>query len=160
MIGHLSEPGWYSIQPVVQQHEDSERTEFSLPGVAGPQDAPATHPHKRSDFSRILDSLFLLLSMSLSHQPTLRRANLAELWGFWCGMLEADPFFFLFLHLWPPCRICSSQARGSDPSHSFNLCHSWGNTRSLTHSPGPGIEVRSQHSEIPAILEFLSWCSG
>lgn len=96
MIGHLSEPGWYSIQPVVQQHEDSERTEFSLPGVAGPQDAPATHPHKRSDFSWILDSLFLLLSMSLSHQPTLRRANLAELWGFWCGMLEADPFFFFF----------------------------------------------------------------
>ena len=58
-------------------------------------------------------------------------------------MLNRLGFFFLF---WPPCSICSSQAR--DPSVTCNLAHSCSNTGSLTHCVGPGWDL---HPETPLI---------
>ena len=52
-------------------------------------------------------------------------------------------FFFSFLAAPRPMEFIS---QGSDLSHSHKLFYSWGNTGSLTHSAGAGIEPVSQCS--------------
>ena len=82
-----------------------------------------------------------------------------------CGFLKT-----VFSYLWPLRSIWGSQAR-SDPSCRCNLSHSCGNTGSLTHCAGLGIEPASQCSQdateshctwadtppIPFFKSVLSW---
>jgi len=48
--------------------------------------------------------------------------------------------FFFFIHT---CSICKFPGQGQTLSCSFNLHHSCGNARSLTHCTAPGIELMS-----------------
>lgn len=65
-------------------------------------------------------------------------------------------FFFLFLFLfWPHCGIWNFLTQGSNPTCRCNLCHSWGNTRSLTHCSGLGIKPELQHGPEP--LQRQQW---
>jgi len=60
-------------------------------------------------------------------------------------------FFLLFSFLATPWHM-EFPGQGSDQSHSFDLRHSCGNTKSLTHCAGPGIEPTIQHSRNAAEL--------
>lgn len=46
--------------------------------------------------------------------------------------------------------------QGLDPSHSLKLSHGCGNTRSLTHSAGLGIEPPFQSSQVATDVAIAS----
>lgn len=55
-------------------------------------------------------------------------------------------FLSFFFFLATPWHV-EFPSQGSDLSHSCDLCCTWGNTGSLTHCTGPGIELVSQLSQ-------------
>lgn len=57
--------------------------------------------------------------------------------------------FVLFCVMAAPWVCEISQAKDSNLSHSFDLCHSWGNAGSLTHCVRLGIEICRGASETP-----------
>ena len=59
--------------------------------------------------------------------------------------------YILFYFLATPQNM-KLRGQGSDPNHSFELSHSSGNARSLTHCAGPGVEPTSQCSQDLSIL--------
>ena len=62
------------------------------------------------------------------------------------SLLEPQMDWLIFFFSWLPCSMCSSPGQGSDPSLSSHLSSSHGNTGSLTHCAGPGIEPASHCS--------------
>ena len=56
--------------------------------------------------------------------------------AYWCLGEHNCLVFFLSFFLWPPDDIWRFLGQRSDPSHSYDLCHSCSNIRSLTHCAG------------------------
>ena len=54
------------------------------------------------------------------------------------GHLFFSFFLFFFFSFSSAPQLMEFLDQGSDPSHSCNLCHSYGNARSLTHCAEPG----------------------
>ena len=57
-------------------------------------------------------------------------------------------FFFFFFFNGCTCNIWKLSGQGANPSHSYDLCHSYDNARSLTHCTGPWIQpvpLQRQH---------------
>ena len=96
------------------------------------------------------------LSISFGHSYVFYERNV------YSGLLPIFFFLFLFWHVEFP-------GQGSDPRCSCDLCHSYGNAGSLTHSARSGIEPVSQCSggtanptvplqELCPFLNWIIWC--
>lgn len=93
-----------------------------------------------------------LVSKHLSHrwlEPSNWRQGLKE----WIKMLTHlyavfERLIYLFIYLfWAALWHMEFLDQGSDPTHSCDLSHSCGNTRSLTHCARLRFEPASQHSQ-------------